>query len=57
MNTYTLIMNKDIAISDDVYRQLKREKGERSFSSERVQSSISLWNSPVEFPIFPRFVP
>jgi predicted CopG family antitoxin len=25
-------MSKNIAISDDVYRQLKREKGDRSFS-------------------------
>jgi predicted CopG family antitoxin len=25
-------MSKNIAISDDVYRRLKREKGDRSFS-------------------------
>lgn len=25
-------MSKNIAIADDVYRELKREKGERSFS-------------------------
>ncbi|WP_306060028.1 antitoxin VapB family protein [Natronococcus wangiae] len=25
-------MSRNIAISDDVYRELKREKGERSFS-------------------------
>lgn len=25
-------MSRNIAISDDVYRQLKREKGDRSFS-------------------------
>nr|WP_276253069.1 antitoxin VapB family protein [Halovivax sp. TS33] len=25
-------MSKNIAISDDVYRELKREKGDRSFS-------------------------
>jgi predicted CopG family antitoxin len=25
-------MSKDISISDDVYRRLKREKGDRSFS-------------------------
>jgi predicted CopG family antitoxin len=32
MGTHTQIMSKNIAISDDVYRKLKREKGDRSFS-------------------------
>jgi predicted CopG family antitoxin len=32
MGTHTYSMSKNIAISDDVYRELKREKGERSFS-------------------------
>lgn len=32
MGTHTLAMSKNIAISDDVYWELKREKGDRSFS-------------------------
>ncbi len=32
MGTRTQSMSKNIAISDDVYRRLKREKGDRSFS-------------------------
>ncbi len=32
-------MSKNIAISDDVYRELKREKGERSFS-EVIQAHL-----------------
>lgn len=32
MGTHTKTMSKNIAISDDVYRKLKREKGDRSFS-------------------------
>jgi len=32
-------MSKNIAISDDVYRELKREKGERSFS-EVIQGHL-----------------
>jgi len=32
MGTHTQHMSKNIAISDDVYRRLKREKGDRSFS-------------------------
>ncbi|ERH01554.1 MAG: hypothetical protein J07HN6_01108 [Halonotius sp. J07HN6] len=32
MGTHTLFMSKNIAISDEVYRRLKREKGDRSFS-------------------------
>lgn len=35
-------MSKNIAISDDVYRRLKREKGDRSFSElieERLDRS------------------
>lgn len=30
--THTKIMSKNIAISDEIYRRLKREKGDRSFS-------------------------
>jgi len=32
MCTHTIYMSKNISISDDVYRRLKREKGDRSFS-------------------------
>ncbi|MCL9812175.1 antitoxin VapB family protein [Natranaeroarchaeum aerophilus] len=32
-------MSKNISISDDVYRELKREKGDRSFS-EVIRDSI-----------------
>ncbi|QSG01317.1 antitoxin VapB family protein [Natranaeroarchaeum sulfidigenes] len=32
-------MSKNISISDDVYRELKREKGDRSFS-EVIRESI-----------------
>lgn len=32
MGAHTQIVSKNIAISDDVYRALKREKGDRSFS-------------------------
>lgn len=32
MGTHTQSMSKNIAISDDVYRRLKREKGDQSFS-------------------------
>jgi predicted CopG family antitoxin len=32
MGTNTIIMSKNISISDEVYRRLKREKGDRSFS-------------------------
>ncbi|PSP76998.1 hypothetical protein BRC81_11705 [Halobacteriales archaeon QS_1_68_20] len=32
-------MSKNIAISDDVYRELKREKGDRSFS-EVIRDSL-----------------
>ena len=32
MGAYTQRMSKNISISDDVYRRLKREKGDRSFS-------------------------
>ncbi len=32
-------MSKNIAISDDVYRRLKREKGDRSFS-EVIEESL-----------------
>ena len=32
MSTHTYYMSKNIAISDDVYSRLKREKGDRSFS-------------------------
>ena len=32
-------MSKNIAISDDVYRELKREKGDRSFS-EVIQDTL-----------------
>lgn len=38
-------MSKNIAISDDVYRRLKREKGDRSFSeliAERLDTSARL---------------
>jgi predicted CopG family antitoxin len=38
-------MSKNIAISDDVYRRLKREKGDRSFSElieERLDRSGQL---------------
>jgi predicted CopG family antitoxin len=32
MGTHTKNVSKNIAISDEVYRRLKREKGNRSFS-------------------------
>ncbi|GAB7010670.1 hypothetical protein JCM31271_26130 [Halorubrum trueperi] len=32
MGTHTQSMSRNISISDDVYRRLKREKGDRSFS-------------------------
>jgi len=32
-------MSKNIAISDDVYRRLKREKGDRSFS-ELIEAKL-----------------
>jgi len=32
IGTHTQRMSKNISISDDVYRRLKREKGDRSFS-------------------------
>lgn len=32
MGTHTLRVSKNIAISDEVYERLKREKGDRSFS-------------------------
>lgn len=32
MGTHTIDVSRNIAISDDVYRELKREKGDRSFS-------------------------
>jgi len=32
MGTYMRSMSKNIAIADEVYRRLKREKGDRSFS-------------------------
>ena len=32
MDTHTLSMTRIITISDDVYRKLVREKGDRSFS-------------------------
>lgn len=32
MGTHTQTMSKNIAISDEVYHRLKREKGDRSFS-------------------------
>jgi predicted CopG family antitoxin len=32
MGTNTIMMSKNISISDEVYRRLKREKGDRSFS-------------------------
>ena len=32
MGTHTYPVSKNIAISDDVYERLKREKGDRSFS-------------------------
>jgi predicted CopG family antitoxin len=38
-------MSKNIAISDDVYRKLKREKGDRSFSEvieEHLSTSMRL---------------
>lgn len=38
-------MSKNIAISDEVYRKLKREKGDRSFSeviAERLRSTNRL---------------
>lgn len=39
--THTQNRSKNIAISDDVYRKLKREKGKRSFSEvieEKLES-------------------
>lgn len=38
-NTYQYLMSKNIAISDEVYRMLKREKGDRSFS-EVIEAHI-----------------
>jgi len=38
-------MSKNIAISDDVYRRLKREKGDRSFSeviAEKLDDSSKI---------------
>ena len=32
MGTHTHSVSKNISISDDVYRRLKREKGDKSFS-------------------------
>lgn len=32
MGTYMSVVSKNIAISDDVYRELKQKKGDRSFS-------------------------
>ena len=32
MGAHTIIMSKNISVSDDVYRKLVREKGDRSFS-------------------------
>jgi hypothetical protein len=32
MNNHGSFMSKNITISDEVYRRLKREKGDRSFS-------------------------
>ena len=32
MGTHTYYMSKNIAISDEVYERLRREKGDRSFS-------------------------
>jgi predicted CopG family antitoxin len=31
-DTHTKIVSKEVTITDDVYRRLKREKGDRSFS-------------------------
>lgn len=45
MGTQTQYMSKNIAISDEVYRRLKREKGDRSFSElieERLDRSGQL---------------
>lgn len=39
MGTNTQSMSKNIAISDEVYRMLKREKGDRSFS-EVIEAHI-----------------
>lgn len=39
VGTNTLTVSKNIAISDDVYRELKREKGDRSFS-EVIRDSL-----------------
>jgi len=39
MGTHTSAMSKNIAISDDVYRELSREKGDRSFS-EVIQDHL-----------------
>ena len=39
------IMSKNISISDEVYRKLKREKGDRSFSEvieDRIESGGAL---------------
>lgn len=39
MGAHTILMSKNISISDDVYRELKREKGDRSFS-EVIRDSL-----------------
>lgn len=41
MGTYMYYMSKNIAISDEVYRLLKREKGDRSFS-EVIEAHIQV---------------
>lgn len=45
MSTHIVAMSKNIAISDDVYERLKREKGDRSFSEvieDRLESGGDL---------------
>lgn len=45
MGAHTKSMSKNIAISDDVYEKLKREKGDRSFSElleDRLEASGKL---------------
>ena len=45
MGTHIINVSRNIAIADDVYRRLKREKGDRSFSeviAERLDASRRL---------------
>jgi predicted CopG family antitoxin len=40
VGAHTIYVSKNISISDDVYRRLKREKGDRSFS-EIIEAKLA----------------